>query len=297
MQKLKTYLELSKSGIVSLVLISVLGGYLVGHPPGVPFSFYNLALTLFGVLFLASGSAALNQLQEVKIDFQMNRTKNRPLPSGKIKKPEAALVIGIFLIIGLILLYQVSFDVFVLGISAVILYNGFYTLWWKPKMPFAAIPGAVPGALPILMGFAAADGSILSPGGIYLFALMIFWQMPHFWVLAMKYKDDYKQGGIPTLPVMLGSEKTIKQIRFWSLGYVGLAIMAPLFLNVGKVYLSATLIGSIWILYLLFKFSKSPESKRWLQFFLGVNFSLILFVFAAAFDLWSLKWLSRFLID
>jgi protoheme IX farnesyltransferase len=284
---LSTYRELSKSGIVALVLISVMGGFFIGHPFEKPLSLPEFMITLLGVLFLASGSSALNQVQERKLDALMPRTAKRPLPSERISLSHALAFIGISIVVGLILLFQISASVFILGLAAIALYNGLYTMWWKRHWAFAAVPGAIPGALPILMGFAASQGNAFHPAGVYLFALLFFWQMPHFWVLAIRYKTDYEQGGIPTLPVVHGSGITSNHIVVWCLAYVALALIAPLFLKVGVIYLVSSISVSLKLLWSLKSFCKNPESKNWLSFFLWVNFSLIIYIAAAALDLWS----------
>ena len=287
-QKFKIYQELSKSGIVALVLISVFAGYLVGQSPELPFDLKRMLVTLFGILFLASGSSALNQLQEWRIDAQMPRTSTRPIPSGRISAQEVALFVGVTLILGLLLLAYLDLALFSLGVLAVLSYNGLYTLWWKKHWAFAAVPGAIPGALPILMGHIAASGRILSPSGIYLFFILFFWQMPHFWVLALRYQDDYKQGGFPTLPVKHGLGVTVHQIVIWCLCYLGLAFVGPFFLPVRWIYLIPTLVVSLQVMRSLLEYVKNPESLKWLHFFLWVNFSLIIFLGFAVADLWSI---------
>jgi protoheme IX farnesyltransferase len=287
---MKVYLELSKSGIVTLVLISVLGGYLIGHRFESPLSWGGLLLTLVGVMLLASGSSALNQLQEVKTDAKMPRTAKRPLPSGRMSKSTALAFIVGTLLGGLALLSKINASVCWMGVAAVIFYNGFYTMWWKRKWAFAAIPGAVPGALPIWMGYTAASGKVGAPPGIFLFLLLFFWQMPHFWVLALKYRDDYKQGAIPTLPVARGEGVTVQQILLWCFGYVALSLTAPIFLKVGALYLAFAIPMGLKLFWELRKFVQKPASKQWLHFFLWVNFSLIIYIGAAVADFWS-TWL------
>jgi heme o synthase len=291
--RLQIYRELSKSGIVALVLISVLGGYLAGHTRELPFSWIALIRTLVGVLLLASGSSALNQWQERAIDASMPRTAKRPLPSGRMSAAHAVAFIAITIVLGLALLAWQSAAVAWLGVLAVVSYNGLYTLWWKKHWAYAAVPGAIPGALPILMGYAAASGRIDRPAGIFLFLLLFFWQMPHFWVLALRFKGDYAKGGIPTLPVARGSGITVSQIVIWCLGYVGLALMGPLFLQVGAIYCLVTFAVSCKVLWELRRFAVDPEAGRWLRFFLWVNFSLILYIAAAVLDLWHLDLLTR----
>jgi protoheme IX farnesyltransferase len=286
--QLKLYKELSKSGIVTLVLISVLAGYLIGQSPELPLSWSRMILTLIGILFLSAGSSALNQYQDREMDAQMARTAGRPLPSGRMSPQSVLGFVGLSILLGIFILFYLGLDLLLLGVLAVISYNGLYTLWWKRHWAFAAVPGAIPGALPILMGHVAAQGSLTHPGGIYLFFILFFWQMPHFWVLALKYQKDYQQGGVPTLPVKHGQSVTVNQIIVWCLAYLGLAFIAPLFLPVGWIYLIPTLTISVKLIIELFRFAKSPENSRWLQFFLWVNFSLIIFLGAAVADLWSI---------
>jgi protoheme IX farnesyltransferase len=285
--RFKLYKELAKSGIVTLVLISVLGGYLAGSPLEKPIDVARLLWTLVGILALASGSSALNQIQDREIDASMPRTQKRPLPSGKMSLSEAWAFVGMSIAVGLAILWKLSPTLFGLGLVAIASYNGLYTLWWKRHWAFAAIPGAVPGALPILMGYAAASGSIWTLGGLYLFLILFFWQMPHFWVLAIRFTDDYSAGGVPTLPVKLGKPVTVSQITNWCLGYVGLATLAPPFLGVSGLYCVGAMAFSLKILWELRAFRREPESKRWLHFFLWVNFSLIFYVALVVLDRWN----------
>lgn len=291
---MQIYLELSKSGIVTLVLISVLGGYFIGHPLDHPFQLKQLLFTLAGVLCLASGSSALNQYQEREIDALMPRTTGRPIPSGRISPTHALAFAGVLIVAGLVLLWIEDIQTFALGVLAVISYNILYTLWWKKRWAFAAVPGAIPGALPILMGYSTARQQVLTPGGVYLFILLFFWQMPHFWVLAMHYQADYARGGIPTLPVAKGESLTRLQITLWCLAYIALALMAPLFLRVRVIYLLAAVSVSLKLLWELRRFitghsehSGPPKNSSWLRFFLWVNFSLIILITAAGVDIWG----------
>ncbi len=292
--KLTLVRELSKSGIVALVLISVLGGFLAGQPFERPLEWSRLALTLLGILLLASGSSALNQYQERHIDATMPRTQKRPLPSGRITEAGAIAFIIFTLIAGLIILTRVDIYLLALGALAVVSYNGLYTLWWKKHWAYAAIPGAVPGALPILMGYVAADGHLGAPGGWYLFAILFFWQMPHFWVLAIRFREDYRSGGIPTLPVAIGAQPTVRQIVIWCLGYCALSLLAPVFLPVHSPYLICALAMSAKLLWELRFFASNPagiedpQSKHWLRFFLWINLSLIVYIGAAVADMWSI---------
>ena len=183
---------------------------------------------------------------------------------------------------------------FVLGIVAIASYNILYTLWWKKTMAFGAVPGAIPGALPILMGYIAASGDWKSPGGWFLFFILFFWQMPHFWSLAIRYSEDYEKGGIPTLPVAKGVPVTVYQIALWSFAYIALSLTAPLFIRVGSIYLSVAIITGAIVLWQLRNFLKNEASKTWLKFFLWVNFSLIFYLVALVADQWSIYLIRAF---
>lgn len=284
---MKAYIELTKAGIVSLVLISVTAGYLCGHPFELDFNWPNFVLTLLGIYCVAAGSAALNQVQEMHIDAKMPRTAKRPLPSGKLTKTQALVFVIILLLIGLGILAYLDPALLILGAIAVFSYNVLYTLWWKQKWAFAAVPGAIPGALPVVMGFIASSGDVWSIEGWYLFLILFFWQMPHFWVLALRYKTDYKKGGIPTLPVIHGGPVTVRQIIVWCLSYLSLALMAPLFIQLRWIYLVPALIVTGFVAWELYKFVKSPEDHNWIRFFLWVTFSIAIYFAAMVADLWS----------
>ncbi len=282
------YFQLAKSGIVTLVLISVLGGFLIGQPFEIPLNWTKLVFTLLGILLLSSGSSALNQYQDREIDALMPRTMNRPLPSGQLSSREVIVFVAVTLILGLLTLVRIDLKLFWLGITAVISYNGLYTLWWKRKWAYAAIPGAIPGALPILMGHVAATGNLLHPAGIYLFFILFYWQMPHFWVLALKFETDYRAGHIPTLPVARGVKITVIQIAVWCVAYVALALMGTFFLHTGWIAFAINLAVSLFLLKELRQFVAAEDPvKAWLKFFLWINFSLIFYIAAYAIDLWS----------
>jgi protoheme IX farnesyltransferase len=237
---------------------------------------------------LAAGSSALNQVQERVRDSKMPRTAKRPLPSGKLRLSSAIIFLGLALSVGFATLWYLSTPLLWLGVAAVVSYNGLYTMWWKNHWAYAAIPGAIPGALPILMGYAASSGEVWSPGGLFMFAVLFFWQMPHFWVLAIRYAPDYEAGGVPTLPVAQGPQVTVRQIEIWCLGYVALALGGSVFLRLGSVYHAISIATSVWLLRELYIYSRQPTNERWLRFFLSVNATLLLYTGGVVADLWSI---------
>ena len=118
-----------------------------------------------------------------------------------------------------------------LGVVTVILYNGLYTLFWKRRWVFGTVPGAIPGAMPVVIGYAAGGSTIMQMECLYLFLIMFLWQMPHFWSLAIRYKEDYLKGGFPVMPAKLGTERALYHIGLYTFAYVGLALVAPWFLR------------------------------------------------------------------
>lgn len=168
-KQLKT---LFKSGIVFFVVISAIAGYGIGFPVEGSFSFLHFLALVLGTTLISSGSLALNQIQEINRDKKMERTKNRPLVSGEMSRPLAFGISSFNMVVGSLILFWVNPITCYIGLVIIVLYNGLYTLHWKPKWMFAAVPGAVPGALPGVLGFSAVNNDILSPASVYLFLVM-----------------------------------------------------------------------------------------------------------------------------
>lgn len=289
----KLYADLTKFGIVVFVLLSGLAGYATSFHIEVPFDWNHIVALLGGLYLLSSGSLALNQVQEWKIDQRMDRTKSRPIASGKIKPAAAAILSWALLISGSTLLFEASFMAGVLGWVTVVLYNGIYVYLWKPKWVFGAVPGAIPGALPVTIGYAANDPHIANLDSVYLFLIMFLWQMPHFWALAIRYKDDYAKGGFPMLPVSLGVERTIHHMGIYTLAYVAVAMASPWFVHASWVYLLAVLPISFKVMQEFWRYSRSKGTERWLAFFLWTNVSMLVFLVVPVIDKWNFLFFSH----
>lgn len=284
---IKSYLDLTKSGIVIFVMFSGLIGFVLGSPFGNPFDFQEITVFLSALYLLSSGSLAINQAQEWRLDMKMNRTENRPIPSGKIK-PWQAYVLGfVYCGVGLLLFSMFNPLVVYLGLFTVILYNLLYTLYWKKKWTFGAVPGAIPGAMPVSIGFACNNQDLWDSTHVYLFLILFIWQMPHFWTLAIRFKDDYGKAGIPVLPYILGINRTIYHIGLYVFAYLAVALSAPITIQASIVHLVISLPFSILVLWQFYRFVQKKE-KAWLGFFLSVNFSLLAFLIAPVVDRWSM---------
>jgi protoheme IX farnesyltransferase len=282
----RLFLDLTKSGIVVFVLVSGLAGYFLSWPPYEPIDLSHLVITMLSLYFFSAGSFALNQVQEWRIDREMPRTRERPIPSGRVSVAQASFIGFAFVALGTACGLLISPLVCGLGLLTVVLYNLLYTLYWKKKWAFGAVPGAIPGAMPVVIGYAANTNNLATPQLFYVFMLLFLWQMPHFWSLAIKFKDDYKMGGIPVLPVMIGTEATLFHMGLYMFAYVALAIAAPWFTGVYWAYGFLVIPFCFKILYEFFMYYRAGGKKRWLPFFLWTNFSILVFLIAPVIDTW-----------
>jgi len=286
---LKAYSSLTKTGIIVFALLAALAGYAVSydvHGLSSHFDMMEPILLLFGLYLVAAGSFAINQAQEWRIDACMRRTENRPIPRGLLK-PWQAYGLGVsFCVIGLVFLYALGPLPCALAAITVFLYNGVYTLWWKRHVTFGAVPGAIPGAMPVVIGYSVNTVNIFDPACVYLFLVLFLWQMPHFWALAIRYREDYESGGVPVLPVSLGVSKTLYHIGLYTFAYVGVAMMAPLFLKANVFYLLFVVPISLKVLWEFTKYFKADAARGWLSFFIWTNFSLIIYLSVPVVDKW-----------
>ena len=287
---LKAYCRLTKWGITLFALISATSAYTLTtllYPPSLHINQPHFSFSFFwllgGLYLVISGGFILNQATEYALDSRMYRTKKRPIPNGTLSVRQATCLGLVFLVGGLSLLLALKPLTFFLSLLALFLYNIAYTLYWKKNWVFAAIPGALPGALPVMIGYSVGSNSIFSIECLYLFFLLFFWQMPHFWTLALHYKEDYKQAGLPLMPSLLGKEKTIFFMGLYLFFYLALASVSPLLFKMNFIYLFLLLPFCFKVGIEFFKFSRTLE---WKPFFLWLNFSVLVFLWAPIGDLW-----------
>jgi len=271
------YIELMKPRVMSLVVFTAFVGLLIapGHVhPMVGFT------ALLCIAAGAGAAGALNMWYDADIDARMTRTAARPIPAGRVA-PGEALAFGVMLAVGSVVVLGLLVNVIAAALLAVTIafYVGVYTMWLKRRTPQNIVIGGAAGALPPVIGWVAATGS-LAVEPILLFAIIFFWTPPHFWALSLYRTEDYARAGIPMLPVVAGARETRRQIVLytlllaplgvapWLLGYAGLsygvvalatgAVMIALALRVraeeeGTHTASKQLFGfSILYLFLLF---------------------------------------------
>ena len=237
------YIELLKPNIMSLVLVTTVLGYYLGGD-GID-SFLRLFITLLGTALTAGGAGALNHYLERDADKLMQRTKNRPIPSGLIA-PGNALVFGIILVLigTIILVTQINLLTGFLSILTAFLYVLVYTPLKKITWLNTSI-GSIPGALPPMGGWAAATGNI-ETGAWILFAIMFFWQHPHFYAIAFMCKEDYERANLKMLPVLeTDGKRTNRQIIWHSLLLIPVSLMPSYIGLLGMTYFWGALILGI----------------------------------------------------
>jgi protoheme IX farnesyltransferase len=234
------YVALTKPDVSFLVLMTTGAGYYMGTRGSI--NWLNMIHTIFGTMLIAGGTSALNHFIERDTDRQMRRTAARPLPSG-ILQPGQALVFGIFMCIAGALYLAVVAGALAcgLGVLTSLSYLFAYTPL-KKRTVWATFIGAFPGAIPPMIGWAAASGS-LDLGAWLLFAILFFWQFPHFHAISWIYREDYARAGILMLPVVdREGKRTFRQIILYASGLVAVSLLPAILGLAGVVYFFGALV-------------------------------------------------------
>jgi protoheme IX farnesyltransferase len=244
---MRDFLELTKPRITVLILICTAVGFVFGSPHALHFSL--LVHVLLGTALMASGTAALNQWYEADSDAKMRRTNKRPIPAGRIE-PVYALAFGAWLSIAGFgeLWFRTKPLAAVLGFFTLATYIGVYTPL-KRRSAVCTTVGALPGAMPPLIGYAAANGR-LDAGALALFLILFVWQFPHFYAIAWMYREDYARGGIRMLPVIEpDGESTARRIVACSLLLIPISLVPRLLGMTGSIYVAAAIAAGLVLLY------------------------------------------------
>ena len=264
---LSDYLALTKPRLNFLVVATSAAGYYLGATTGIDAA--AIAAAVAGTTLVAAGAAVLNQLYERDTDALMRRTQMRPLPAGRIA-PGDARVFGVALsAAGLALLAaRANWLSAALALATLLTYLAIYTPL-KRRTPLSTIVGAVPGALPALIGWAASHGSI-DRSGAALFAIVFCWQLPHFMAIAWLYREDYAKAGFPMLPVVdPEGRRAGKQAVYWALLMV-LASLEPAFSGLaGNIYLAVAVVFGIALFGLSLRFAADRNEATARALFYG----------------------------
>jgi protoheme IX farnesyltransferase len=268
----RDYLELSKSRIVMMVLITTAAGYFFGAQH---VDWLLLLNTLLGTALVAAGTNALNQYAERDHDAKMRRTRLRPLPDGRIS-PRAALFFSVAIsIIGTLYLgLAVNWLTAALGAFTLISYIFIYTPL-KRVSTICTLIGAIPGAIPPLMGWTAATG-ILGTGGWIIFAILFFWQLPHFMAISWMYRDDYARGGFAMLAVRDDDGRTTaRHAIFYSFALLTVSVLPPMFGLTTFVYLAGAVLAGGALTFASFAFLGARTPVRARRLFMASNIYLV----------------------
>jgi len=262
----RDFKEITKAGLAISVLFSSIAGYLLGFDESHPFSWTTLIMLIIGGYCMVGASNAFNQVIEKDLDALMDRTKNRPVPAGRMSPNVALFVASLLTIIGLILLYLINPKTAMFGAISIFLYTSAYTPL-KTVTPLSVFVGAIPGAIPFMLGWVAATGNFGIEAGT-LFMIQFFWQFPHFWAIGWFLYEDYEKAGFFMLPTGQRDTKTATQIILYTFWLI-VASLLPCLGFTGQFFISPIaavlvfLLG-LWMLIYAFKLYKqrTPKAAR-----------------------------------
>nr|WP_296342548.1 heme o synthase [Winogradskyella sp.] len=256
--------EITKMGLSLSVVFSSIAGYFLGAES---IDITTVILLAFGGYFMVGASNAYNQIIEKDLDALMDRTKNRPIPAGRMSVNTAFIIAVLFTLAGVATLYIINPKTAMYGAISIFIYTCIYTPL-KTKTPIAVFVGAIPGAIPFMLGWVAArNGFGIEPGT--LFAIQFFWQFPHFWAIGWFLHEDYKKGGFFMLPSGKPDKGTAVQIIMYSIWTI-IASIIPVFGFTGDLKLSIVgaiivfLLGMVMLYYALqlFKLRTTKAAKQ-----------------------------------
>ena len=274
--------DLAKARLTALVLLTTLVGFYLGSQGTMDFAM--MFHTLLGTALVASGAAALNQLLESEYDAKMSRTASRPLPSGRMQSVTVMLFGGGCAVVGLVYLaLLVNLLTTVIGAVSLLSYLFIYTPLKRVTWLNTAV-GAIPGGMPPLMGWAAARGE-LDGGGWALFAILAFWQLPHFLAIAWIYREEYAKAGFQMLPnVDPDGSRTAQQAVSHTLALLPISLGSFLFGLAGPVYLAGALVLGAGFFWCAVRFARELSVSRARQMFFASIVYLPLLLALLVFD-------------
>jgi protoheme IX farnesyltransferase len=243
-----------------------------------------LAAVLVGGALAAGGANTINCWIERDSDQLMGRTRMRPLPAGDVD-PVRALVFGLVLeVVAFAVLWATAnLLAAALAIGATLFYVFVYTIWLKPRSPQNIVIGGAAGAVPALVGWAAVTGSLAAPAWV-LFAIVFFWTPPHFWALALRYRDDYAAAGIPMLPVVKGTAAAARQIVVYAVVVVAVSLVLPFTITMTPLYpIAAVILGAVFVVGAE-QLRRDPTPGRAIRLFTFSNTYLALLFATVAVD-------------
>lgn len=255
--------EITKAGLAISVLFSSIAGYLLGFNDEQPFQWLVLLMLCIGGYCMVGASNAFNQVIEKDLDVLMDRTKNRPVPSGRMSSGLALAVASLLTVIGLVLLYMINPKTAMFGAVSIFLYTCVYTPL-KTITSLSVFVGAFPGAIPFMLGWVAATGDFGIEAGT-LFLIQFFWQFPHFWAIGWFLYDDYAKAGFYMLPTGKQDNGTAMQVILYTVWLI-IASLLPSLGYTGKLFVTpyaavAVFLLGIWMLFYAIQLHKKKTAK------------------------------------
>jgi heme o synthase len=278
--RIGAYVALTKPRIIELLLITTLPTMIVaqrGLPP-----LRLMAATLLGGALAAGGANAINMFIDRDIDKLMHRTRKRPLVTGAVT-PRSALIFAIALeVVAFVELWAwVNLLSAVLAVSATLFYVFVYTLWLKRTSTQNIVIGGAAGAVPVLVGWAAVTDSLAWTPAV-LFAIIFVWTPPHFWALAVKYKDDYQAADVPMLPAVATFKRTAREILIYSVLLVAVSLVLAAVARLGVIYIvSASVLGVVFLALALRLWRRATPKAAMQLFSYSITYLTLLFVLMA----------------
>jgi protoheme IX farnesyltransferase len=279
--RVRSYVALTKPRIIELLLVTTVPTMFVAKG-GVP-SLRLMAATLLGGALAAGGANAINMVVDRDIDQVMHRTRHRPLVTGEVT-PAAALVFAIALeVLAFAELWgAVNLLSAVLAVAATLFYVFVYTLWLKRTSSQNIVIGGAAGAVPVLVGWSAVTGH-LGWAPVVLFAVIFIWTPPHFWALAIRYRDDYEAAGVPMLPVVATIERTAFEIIVYTALLVATTLVFSPVAHMGALYLAAAVVlGAVFLAYAVRLYREGTPRAAIALFRYSITYLTLLFVAMAA---------------
>lgn len=265
--RVKVYYSVTKPRVWYLLAYTAFGGYMAGSETGI--DWIKALIATLSVVFASAGSEAIANFIEKDIDALMERTRNRPLPSGKIKPEWKALILGLILAgLGVYMGYIINLLALIFILIGIFDYVVIYVMLSKKKTSLNIILGSVAGGAPTMVGYVSASNQI-TLDSILLAGIVVLWIPSHIWSLALKYKKDYMRAGIPMLPVVVSEDKAIRCISSTAVILIVFSILVYFInpLRYGYIYLTSVTISGLILLYMAFRLMYKPsQSLVWKMF-------------------------------
>ncbi len=277
-RRVQAFIALTKPRIIELLLVTTVPTMIVAER-GLP-SIWLMLNTVIGGTLAAGGANAINMYVDRDIDRLMERTKNRPLVTGDVRPTEALVfAVSIEAIAFFYLWATVNLLSAVLALAACLFYVFVYTLWLKRTSKSNIVIGGAAGAMPVLIGWSAVTNTV-DWAPVILFAVIFYWTPPHFWALAIKYREDYSAADVPMLPSVVSTRETAIRMLYYTVVLIGFSIAFSPVADMGPIYLVSAIVLGVIFLALSYKVLRDQDTRSAMQLF-GYSITYVTLLFGA----------------